>query len=118
MKQPLKLGLNCVVLAFVAVASAGVPAAEAGKVKSGGGTVGEIYGRAAPSHTASGARSVSLANKGTVSSVVGRGSQIPAATSGQMDTAAVDTAHFGRGPGPLASGHRDPGAGGMLARTQ
>ena len=97
------VGIGWLVASAIALASVGAPAAEGGKVGSGGRSVNEVQGRASESSPAAGVRSVNTAALPAVSEVYGRGSQMSAAPAAPIGVGAADVGDFGRASNTLAT---------------
>ena len=109
-RQP-RISIGWLVASAIVLASAGVSAEDMGNVRSGGGSVNEVYGRA--SAAISGANPVrSISSKVNVSEVSGRGSGIkphgigPTVATGKADVNEV----LGRSSGgPTFAAAKSPG---------
>jgi hypothetical protein len=103
------IGIGCLVASAIALASAGAPAAENGKVNSGGRSVSEVQGRASASLPGTGIGAVSTTGLPGVSEVYGRGNQMSGGAGAAIGIGAMDVGDFGRGSSTLAA-HGKPGA--------
>jgi hypothetical protein len=103
------IGVGWLVASAIVLVSAGALAAEAGKLGSSGRSVNEVQGRSSESSTVAGGRSVNTATLPAVSEVVGRASQMSAASGAPVGIGAADVGDFGRASGTLVTAHGKSG---------
>lgn len=116
MKQQQEFGTKWIAVAALALASASAFAAGPAIVKSGGGMVNEVQGRAAGASPGAQGKAIHIAGRTAVSEVSGRGSQIPNASPVRVDANATDVGHFGRGTAPMVKAKQPQGE--TLAQTR